>query len=266
MQRHAYHEAIEHLGSALTLLRAQPETSGRTSDELELTLALAPLLQYTRGYGAPETEDAYRRARELSQRVDDRTRQFITQLRLAYYLLVRSRLGEAREAATQCLAIAETLEDPQRLADAHHALGCMLFWLGGLDGAREHLEQCVAVLDPRQHRWTPFGSGMFAPGTLAVGQLGWTLWLLGYPDRGVETVHRSVTLARELGYPLNIGSTLAFTATVHQQRREVDATAEYVDAQLALAAREGYPHWVVDGGFKRAWVLAERGEQADALQ
>lgn len=265
LRRNAYPEAIEHLGRAVALLQAQPATPERTQDELGLTLALAPLLQYTHGYGAAETERVYRRARELSAQVDDPVQQFTALLRLAYYSLVRTRLGEAREAADRCLAIAQRMGDPQRLADAHHALGCTLFWLGALEPARAHLEQCVAVLDPRQHRWTPFGSGMFAPGSLAVGQLGWTLWLLGHPDRSVERAHEAVALARELGYPLNLGSTLAFAATVHQQRREVEATAEYVDAELALAAREGYPHWLLDGACKRAWVLAERGERAAAL-
>ncbi len=264
LRRNAYPEAIEHLERCIALVRAQPATPERARDELGLTLALAPLLQYTHGYGAAETERAYARARDLSARVDDPVRQFPALLRLAYYALVRTRLGEAREAAERCLAIARRMGDPQRLADAHHALGCTLFWLGTLEPARQHLAECVAVLDPRRHRWTPLGPGLFAPGSLAVGQLGWTLWLLGQPDRSIERTREAVDLARELGYPLNIGSTLAFAATVHQQRREVQAAAEYVDAQLALAAREGYPHWLVDGGFKRAWVLAERGEHAAA--
>jgi adenylate cyclase len=265
LRRSAYPEAIEHLERAVTLLRRQPDTPARAQEELGLTLALAPLVQVTQGYAAAATERAYDRARELSAGIDDPAQRFSVLLRLAFYALVRTRLQEARESAEGCLALARELDDPQRLADAHHALGCTLFWLGALEPAREHLERCLAVLEPRQHRWSPFGTGLFAPGSLALGQLGWTLWLLGHGEQAVQQVDQALVLARELGYPFNIGSTLAFAATVHQQRGDVEGTAHYVDAQLALAAREGYPHWILDGGFKRAWVLARRGQHHDAL-
>ena len=63
MQRSAYVEAISQLTKALELLNTLPETPERTLQELSLQTTLGPALMATRGFGAPEVQRAYARAR-----------------------------------------------------------------------------------------------------------------------------------------------------------------------------------------------------------
>ena len=71
LQRSAHREAINHLMQALAFLTTLPDTPERTQQELALQVTLGRALATTRGYGAVEAEQAYLRARELSEQVDD---------------------------------------------------------------------------------------------------------------------------------------------------------------------------------------------------
>ena len=71
VQRSANAEAIDHLTAALELLKTLPDTPERAQQELTLQIALGVPLMATKGYAAPEVEQAYTRARELCQQVGE---------------------------------------------------------------------------------------------------------------------------------------------------------------------------------------------------
>ena len=55
-RRYAYQEASSHLRCGLTLLQTLPDTPERAQQELDLQLALGPVLMATQGLAAPEVE------------------------------------------------------------------------------------------------------------------------------------------------------------------------------------------------------------------
>jgi len=67
LSRSASTEAATQLNDAVELLSTLPEDDQRHRHELKLQLALARALIATRGYQAPETQQAYRRARVVRQ-------------------------------------------------------------------------------------------------------------------------------------------------------------------------------------------------------
>src|SRR5262249_46957898 len=69
--RSAYVEAIGHLTAGLAALSALPATPERTQQELGLQTALGSALMVTKGFAAPEVEQAYDRARVLCQQVGE---------------------------------------------------------------------------------------------------------------------------------------------------------------------------------------------------
>ena len=70
-QRSANAEAVTHFTTALELLKILPDAPERIQQELTLQIALGPLLIATKGYGVPDVEHAYIRARELCQQVGE---------------------------------------------------------------------------------------------------------------------------------------------------------------------------------------------------
>src|SRR5262249_43540673 len=74
IERSAHVEGINHLTKGLEMLKALPDTPERTRQELDMQAALGPALMATKGYGAPEVERAYARARELCGQVGETPR------------------------------------------------------------------------------------------------------------------------------------------------------------------------------------------------
>ena len=105
----------------------------------------------TKGYAAPEVEKAYTRARELCQQVGETPQLFPVLCGLWMFYIVRAELQTARELAEQLLRLAQSVQDPPLLLEAHVALGNTLYYLGELASARAHLEQAIALYDPQQH-------------------------------------------------------------------------------------------------------------------
>ena len=65
IERSANIEAVSHLTKGLELVRTLPQTSERDQQELDLQIALGPVLMAVKGYADPEVEQTYTRAREL---------------------------------------------------------------------------------------------------------------------------------------------------------------------------------------------------------
>src|SRR5207244_588609 len=110
----------------------------------------------TKGYAAPEVEKAYTRARELCQQVGETPQLFPVLFGLCTFYMVRGELQTARELGEQLLSLAQSVQDPALLSQAHALLGNALVWLGEFAAAREHLEQGIAFYDAQQHRSAVF--------------------------------------------------------------------------------------------------------------
>jgi predicted ATPase len=94
-RRQGYHEAIEHLQGGLTLLQTLPDTPERAEQELSFLIALGGPLITTKGYAAPEVEQAYARARTLCSRIGETPQLSAVLLGLWRFYLVRGDLPTA---------------------------------------------------------------------------------------------------------------------------------------------------------------------------
>ena len=265
VQRSAHAEAISHLTTALESLTALPDTPERLRQELLLQITLGPVLMATRGPAAPEVERAYTRARELCQQLGETPQLFSVLWGLWYLYFVRAEHQTARELAEQCLSLARRVQDRALLLEAHYTLGKTLCALGEWAQAREHLEQSLALYDPRQHHALAFLYGGQDPGVICRADLGCVLWVLGYPDQALQKSQRALALAQELSHPLSLAFPLVFAAILHQYRREGHITQERAEAAITLATEHGFPNWLAMGTILRGWVLAEQGQQDEGM-
>src|SRR5262249_7519284 len=69
IQRSAHGDALVHVGQALKLLAAQPDSPARDGQEIAMQLAMATSLTAARGYGAPEVERTLAHIRLLADRL-----------------------------------------------------------------------------------------------------------------------------------------------------------------------------------------------------
>jgi predicted ATPase len=253
-QRSANAEAIRHLTTALELLKTLPDTLERAQQELTLQIALGPPLIATKGYGVPEVEHAYTRARELCQQVGETPQLFPALLGLSVFHMVRAEYQTARELGEQCLSLARRVQDPALITATQSVLGMILHNLGEFPLARAHAEQGIALYDPQQPRsWLDHGVSCLWSAASA-------LLLLGYPEQALQRSDEMVTLAQELSHPSSLGFALYFAAGLRQFRREAQATQARAEAAIALATEQGLPSWLANGTVQRGWALATQGQ------
>jgi predicted ATPase len=265
LERSAHVEAIAHLAKGLALLKTLPDIPERTQQELALQITLGAALRATKGGVAPEVEQTYARARELCQQVGETPQLFSVLWGLWAFYHGRVALRTARELGEQLLTLAQRVQDPALLLQAHRALGITLRFLGELTAARVHLERGIALYDPLQHRSWAFLYGGSNPGVACLCYASDLVWALGYPDQALKRSHEALTLAQELSHPLSLAPALLWAASVHRFRGERQASQEQVEALIALLTDQGSPSWLAQATMLGGWGLAERGQEAEGL-
>jgi predicted ATPase len=263
-QRSAHVEAINHLTKGLEVLMALPDTLERARQELDLQITLGPVLMAVKGQSSPDTERAYARARELCHQVGETPQLFPALYGLFRFHMVRAELQTARELAEQLYSLAQHVQDPSLLLEAHRVLGQTMFWLGEMAPARAHLEQGMALYDSKHHRSHAFVYGQ-DPGIACRSFAVMPIWVLGYPEQALQSIRESLILAQELTHPFSLAYALQLAAVLHQFRREAQTVQERAEALMTLSIEQGFPHWLAYGTILRGWARALKGEGAEGI-
>jgi predicted ATPase len=265
LRRHAHREAIQHLTVGLELLRTLPDAPARTRQELVVQTGLGPALMMAKGFAAPDVGHAYARAHTLCQQVGATPDLFPVLWGLFAFYLVRAEFLIAQELAEQCLSLAQQVNDPALLVEAHYAKGALLHLLGALDEARMHLEQGMTLYDPQQHRALGALYGGQNPGVWCRTYMTFVLWLLGYPEQALRRSQEALALAEELALPFDRAAAQADRARLHQHRRDVQATQEWNDATKALATEQGFVLRLTRCAAIQGWILVQRGQVEEGI-
>jgi predicted ATPase len=263
LRRSANVEAIEHLTKGLAILKTLPETPEHAQRELDVQVALGPALMATKGLAAPEVEHAYTRAHALCQQVGETPQLFPVLMGLCMLYRQRGAFQTACQVGEQCLGLAQHVDAPALLLEAHCALGVPLFYLGALALSRFHLEQGRALYERQPSRSHVFRYGL-DPGVNCL-LVAWPLWLLGYPDQALERSREALTLAHELSHPYSLAYALQSAMRLHRFRREVQEAREQAEALVTLADQHGFAQWRAGGTMMCGWALTVQGQEGEGM-
>jgi len=263
----ANQEAALLASKGVHLLKALPPGPERTRQELKFQTTLGVALKTTHGFGAPEVGAIYARALELCRNTQEE-REVIPALRgLWEFYELRAERGDLEiglELADRCLHLAQTANDPELLLVAHDMSGDTRVWLGEFVAARDHLEQAIALYDPRRDRAHAYLHG-YDTGVVCWMFKGLVLWYLGNLDRSLESSNRAVALARELSHPSSLALAQEFCAWLHQHRRDRALTRYWAEADVALCKEQGLSFFLARAKVLLGWALAEEGRIEDGL-
>jgi DNA-binding NtrC family response regulator/predicted ATPase len=265
LMRSANAEAIAFFTQGLDLVQRLPATRERLRQEMELLLALGQAHQAAKGLAAAEAEKAYSRARDLAERVGERTELFRALWGLWLYTSWRGRLGASRRIAEELLALAERQGDPALLLEGHHPMWATMLWLGEFEAARRHFGQGMALYDREQHQSHAVLYGGHDPGVCCRMMSGLTLWILGCPTGAVESGQAAIALARELSHPHSVALAMHWVGMIHQLRRDVETTRQLAESVVALSAEHGFQQWLLAGQILDGWVQAVEGRGAAGI-
>jgi class 3 adenylate cyclase/predicted ATPase len=266
LRRSAFQEAIVHLGKAIAMADkadapARETIGGSTPPNQRLSqlhIAYGNALIAARGYAAPETTEAFARARESASADKDATEQLAGAYGLWVGGYVRGELPSMRAHAQAFLDnVAARPSSPEAVV-AHRIAGITCWFAGGYREARDHFERALAVFQPGRDDDLAFRFG-FDPGVGAMGYLAVALWPLGEIDRAISLIDRMQTRIAQITH----AGTLAFArlhAALFELIRGDPARAEPNASELARLARE---HKLIFHGaaaaFLEGWVKAHAG-------
>lgn len=260
--RSAYREAVEHIRQALFLLERVPESAERAEHELALHEALAPALMAIQGWGSPEVQIAYQRAKELSEQLKDQARHAAVQVGLAALFEVRGDYQQSQVLLEDYLREAPNTSSGSLLVESHDVLACSLFHQGSFGRSVAHASQALMLYEPEQC-YPFFASYGVNPAVSAEGWAALSLWFLGFPDRALEKAKEAVRRAQSHVYSLALAQTQA--GFLHQYRREPGSAIECAHAAIEVANRNGFPYWAAVGSVLRGWGLAVQGQTAEGI-
>jgi class 3 adenylate cyclase/predicted ATPase len=259
VERSAYVEAISSLNTALELLATLPESHERSQQELVVQMTLGMALGVTKGQAAPEVERFYTHLQALCEQVGEPQQLF--RVLWGRWTVYNSR-GDyqmARALGEQLLSLAQRLQDPDLLLEAHHALWTSLFTAGELTASRAHQEQGLRLYDSKRHRAHAALYSGHDPGVCCRYRSGVCLWLLGYPDQALTSSQAALALAQQLAHPLSLAIALYWAAMLHHMRREASLIQACAEALTTIATDQGFAIPLVQASLLRGWALAESG-------
>ena len=251
-QRGAYQDATNLATRGIALLSPLPDNAERTQLELKLHLTLCGVSIASKGYAAPEVEQAYARVHNLCQQIGETPELFWVCAGLFGFHLVRANFQQAQAYAERMHKLAKYTQQPLFRIIAHTALGQTAFFQGTFQQARTHLLQAVELYDPQQHNAYTFPS-LEDPGVVCFTFAASVLSLLGYPDQGAQYSRDALHLADELQHPYSQALALSWAGSIHKFHHAFATMADESTRLLALSDQHGFYHWLSLGLIWHGW-------------
>jgi class 3 adenylate cyclase/tetratricopeptide (TPR) repeat protein len=150
LRRSAFQEAIAHLGKAIAMAdKAEvAKADGDSARRGQLHVAYGNALIAARGYGAPETTQAFVRARESAVGEKDTAERLAADYGLWASSAVGGELSAMRAQAETFLSDVEAIPNSPEACVAHRLAGATHWFAAEYREAREHLERALALFQP----------------------------------------------------------------------------------------------------------------------
>jgi predicted ATPase len=258
MARSVMTEAIAQLHKGLELVSTLALDAARMTHELDLQIALGQAVTAAKGYGAPETGEAYARARHLCEELD-RPPQFIPVLWGQWVLhLIRAEFEQADRHAGEMLRLGRSRNDVTLKYLGCRCSGLNRYYFGDFLAARGYFEECLTLYDPMHSAfYTALSGEDVHVDTLMC--LSRTLARLGYLDQA--RVMRDDALARARRHtPFTLVLALVLVWLGDWGIRSTEALLELSDEIVEISAEQGFGLWLAVGRFYRGWCVATLGD------
>ena len=264
LRRYAYREAIAHVDKGLALLQTVATSVEHDRTELLLRLTQGAALLPTKGFGALEVEETYRRAQALSVRLDDNGALAPVLAGLGNVYMTRVAFAPARDVAEQLLALAQRQQQPAVSMVAHNSSARVLMLTGELAAALTHAESTLALYDLCQHRVLAV-EYVEDPGVVAHSVAAIMRWILGYPDTAARHIEQGLALARSLDHPFSEVQQLWSDGLIGLDTGDLGRLEATTERLVSLCIDNDFPHHRAAGHILRAGALARKGDIAQAL-
>jgi class 3 adenylate cyclase/predicted ATPase len=266
LRRSAFQEAIAHLGKAIAIAdkAAGGKVAGNSGQRQQLHATYGNALFAARGPGAPETTEAFARARESAVGDNAAHERLSADFGLWVGSYVRGELAAMREHSTAFLSHVEARPDSPEAGIAHRMAGITHWFAGEYVEAREHIERALALFEPGRDDDLAFRFGHDA-GVAAMLCLALTLWPLGDIGRAVSLIGDAEARSASLAHIATRAHGKQHAALFELMRGDLSRAAPHAIELSRLAQEHDLPHWRAYGFFFEGVASAESGASRSGL-
>jgi predicted ATPase len=233
LRRSAFQEALAHLGKAIAMADKAVDALG---ERQKLQVAYGNALIAARGYGAPETAEAFATARESALGEKDAPERLAADYGLWVGSFVRGELSEMKAHAEAFLDDVRARPGSAEAGVAHRTAGNTHWFAGEYVEARYHLEKALALFQPGRDDDLAFRFGQDA-GVAAMPYLALTLWPLGDTGRAISLVSDAEARIAGIAHIGTRATGRVLTAIFELMRGDLSRAAPNV-IELARLTRE----------------------------
>jgi tetratricopeptide (TPR) repeat protein len=253
LRRSAFQEAISHLGKAIEMAEQGTDLLP-PGDRLRLQTAYGNALIALRGHTS-ETKAAFSRARELAAASQDPLERFSVYYGLWAGSFTRCETTVMQELSTEMLKDVEQWPGSPESCIAHRLYGTTQWLLGNYLGARDHLEQAVALTNPERDRELAFRFG-YDIGVCARVYLALALWPLGEVDRARAVAEDAIALATRSEHVPTLAYAHYHKAWFEMVRGDPIRSKLHADATMVLARKHDMDLWRLLAPMAHGWAIA----------
>jgi class 3 adenylate cyclase/tetratricopeptide (TPR) repeat protein len=265
VSRSAYPEAIAHFTAGLKLAETLPSQDGMHR-QLDFLLKLGSAWAVARGLQSAEMADAYTRASDIGEKLDQGSKLFQAKWGLWINANLRRKTALARDRASELVTLARQSNDSELLLEAYHCQMSTSHFRGDVRDALDGCRNAIALYDMARHRHLAHAFGGHDPGVCAYAQYGNSWQLVGERQKAAQNLKQAVTLAEMLDHPNSLGHGLHNTGIGHQLGGDREATFKAAHRAAALAEKFGLPPWRASSLVLAGWATATGGGIADAVR
>jgi predicted ATPase len=245
----------------LVALAETEEVKGEATHRQRLTqlrVSYGNALIAARGYGAPETTEAFAKAREAASGDKDALGRLAADYGVWAGSYMRGELPEMRTHAMAFLNDLEATPDSPAASVARRLAGVTCWCAGEYREARDYFEKALALFQPGRDDNMAFRFGQ-DPGIAAMANLAIASWPLGEVDRATSLID---AMERRMSGVPHI-ATRSFgrmhAALFELMRGDPARGASHAIELARLARQHELPMWGAFGVFLQGWATSASG-------
>jgi tetratricopeptide (TPR) repeat protein len=254
-------EAAKHFSEGIRVARLLPPSAGRQRLELELHMALGPVMMGASGYASEASLEVFRQAEPLVKAVGSVAERLLTMLGLFNVHYGRAELGAALAVAQEYSALAE--RHGVSRGRAHVVLAQTHVAMGAFPDAAREFQRCLDV-----YAETPedvatldvFGSQQVVSLAFAAG----VHYALGRAEDGRAAMAQSLARAHQIKHPLSI-ALAQVTALLTPIPGGLDPDPARAEEVARFCAEHRLRNFQVWAEFAHGAIVARRGDPRSGI-
>jgi tetratricopeptide (TPR) repeat protein len=260
VDRSANVEAVDNLTRCLQLISLLPSSAARGRLELEALITLGPALMATKGYGAAECLENFRRAGELLSSASSSNEHMMVHWGIWNVHYGRAELTEALSAAQECLETATRYRIGEAMAS--RLMGQTLCTMGSFVDARLHLERAIALSRSGETDLRISADNHVT----SLTYLSLTLWPLGHVDQAARAVATGLARARALGHVITTAIALHTRVVLGTYGGDPILASQHASEGLAFSTEHKLPSYTFWMHFNQGALVAQSGDPRRGIE